>query len=57
MILNNGIRPEIDFELRINQNGFRKGETTICQILALRRIIEGAKEFTLKAIIICIDFS
>ena len=31
--------------------------TTISQILALRRIIEGAKEFNLKAIITYIDFS
>ena len=51
------IRPEIDCKLRINQNGFRKGRTTISQILALRRIIEGAKELNLKAIIIFIDFS
>ena len=50
------IRPEIDGKLRINQNGFRKGRTTISQILALRIIIEGAKEFNLKAIITFIDF-
>ena len=56
MILNR-VRPEIDCKLRINQNGFRKGRTTISQILALRRIIEGAKEFNLKAIITFIDFS
>ena len=41
----------------INQNGFRKGKATISQILALRRMIEGAKEFNLKAIITFIDFS
>ena len=56
MILNR-IRAEIDCKLRINQNGFRKGRTTISQILALGRIIEGAKEFNLKAIITFIDFS
>ena len=56
MVLNR-IRPEIDCKLRINQNGFRKGRTTISQILALRRIIEGAKEFNLKTIITFIDFS
>ena len=42
MILNR-IRPEIDCKLRIKKNGFRKGRTTISHILALRRIIEGAK--------------
>ena len=51
------IRPEIDCKLRINQNGFRKGRITINQILALRRIIKGVKEFNLKAIITSIDFS
>ena len=55
MILNR-IRPEIDCKLRINQNGFRKCRTTITQILALRRIKEGAKEFNHKAIITFIDF-
>ena len=56
-IILNRIRPEIDCKLRINQNGSRKGRTTISQILALRRIIEGAKEFNCKAIITFIDFS
>ena len=51
------IRPEMDCKLRINQNGFKKGRTTNSQILALRRIIQGAKEFNLKAIITFIDFS
>ena len=41
-IILNRIRPETDCKLRINQNGFRKGRTSISQILALRRIIEGA---------------
>ena len=56
MILNR-IRPEIDGKLWINQNGFRKGRTTISQIIALRIIIEDGKEFNLKAIITFIDFS
>ena len=56
MILNR-IRPEIDCKLSINQNAFRKGRTIISQILALRRIIEAAKEFNLKAIITFMDFS
>ena len=55
MILNR-IRPEIDKKLRINQNGFRPGRTTTCQILALRRLIEGVKEYRMPAVITFIDF-
>ena len=42
MILNR-IKPEVDKHLRINQNGFRVGRTTVGHILALRRLIEGVK--------------
>ena len=42
MILNR-IRDAIDPHLRDNQNGFRKGRSTVGQILALRRIIEEMK--------------
>ncbi|XP_072047196.1 uncharacterized protein [Amphiura filiformis] len=55
MILNR-IRPEVDKVLRINQNGFRVGRTTVSHILALRRIIEGVKAKNLPAIITFIDF-
>ena len=55
MILNR-IRPQLDPFLRPNQNGFRTGRTTTSQILALRRIIEGIKEYNLKAVITFIDF-
>ena len=55
MILNR-IRPELDKRLRINQNGFRTGRTTTSQILALRRIIEGVKEYNIPAVITFIDF-
>ena len=55
MILNR-IRPKLDPLLRPNQNGFRTGRTTISQILALRRIIEGIKEHNLKAVMTFIDF-
>ena len=44
------------FSLRINQNGFRPKRTTVAQILALRRIIEGVKGNNLKAILTFIDF-
>ena len=56
MILNR-IRPQIDPFLRANQNGFRAGRTTLGQILALRRLIEGIRSKNLKAVITFIDFS
>ena len=52
----NRIRSVIDVRLRINQNGFRSKRTTVAQILALRRIIEGVKANNLKAIMTFIDF-
>ena len=52
----NRIRNTIDLKLRINQNGFRPKRTTVAQILALRRIIEGVKSNNLKAILTFIDF-
>ena len=55
MILNR-IRSAIDPKLRINQNGFRPGRTTVAQILALRRIIEGVKQKNLPAVLTFIDF-
>ena len=51
------IRPEVDKKLRINQNGFRPGHSTVSQILALRRIIEGVKSNNLPATITFIDFT
>ena len=55
MILNR-IRSEIDIRLRNNQNGFRPKRTTVAQILALRRIIEGVQGNNLTAILTFIDF-
>ena len=55
MILNR-IRPYLDCLLRKNQNGFRSGRTTISQILALRRLIEGVKYKNLETILIFIEF-
>ena len=55
MILNR-IRPKLDPLLRPNQNGFRTGRTTTSQILALRRILEGIKEYNLKIVMTFIDF-
>ncbi len=42
--------------LRPNQNGFCTERTTTSQILALRRIIEGIKEYNLKAVLTFINF-
>ena len=55
MILNR-IRDVLDLKLRPNQNGFRKKRTTVGQILALRRIIEGVKANNLAAVLVFIDF-
>ena len=52
----NRIRSVMDPKLRYNQNGFRSNRTTVAQILALRRIIEGVKANNLPAIITFIDF-
>ena len=55
MILNR-IRSAINPKLRMNQNGFRPGRSTISQILTLRRIIEGVKANNLPAVLTFIDF-
>ena len=55
-MLLNRIRPHIDRYLRKNQNGFRAGRSTVSQVLALRRIIEGLKSKNLSAIITFVDF-
>merc|ERR1712030_833 len=52
----NRIRSVIDPKLRYNQNGFCSNRTTVAQILALRRIIEGVQAYNLPAIITFIDF-
>ena len=55
MILNR-IKPSLENLLRINQNGFRPGRSTTSHILALRRILEGAKAKNLSAVLTFIDF-
>ena len=55
MILNR-IKPSIEQLLRDNQNGFRPGRSTTSHILALRRILEGAKAKNLPAVLTFIDF-
>ena len=48
-MLLNLIQPYIDPLLRLNQNWFRSGTSTIAHILAMRRLIEGIKSHDLKA--------
>ena len=40
-----------------NQNDFRPGRSTITQALALRRILEGVKNYRLPSIMEFIEFS
>ena len=51
------IRPHIEPLLRTNQNGFRPARSTLSQILAIRRLIEGIKDQNLEAVITSVDFS
>ena len=55
-MLLNRLRPHLDPLLRINQNGFRPGRSTISQILTLRRLIEGVRAKQLPAVMIFVDF-
>ena len=55
MILNR-IRGPIDPHLRISQNGFREGRSTVSHILALRRILEECHRNNLPAIMTFVDF-
>ena len=55
MILNR-LKPSLENILRINQNGFRPGRSTTGHILALRRILEGARAKNLPAVMAFIDF-
>ena len=52
----NRIRPFLDPLLRDSQNGFRPERSTIGQILALRRLLEGVRDRSLSAMITFIDF-
>ena len=55
MILNR-ITPAMEEVLRDEQNGFRNGRSTTSHILALRRIMEGARKKNLTAALVFIDF-
>ena len=55
MILNI-IRPHLDPKLRINQNDFRPGRSTVAQILTLRRMFEGVNSKNLPAVLTFVYF-
>ena len=52
----NRIRPSVENLLRDNQNGFRESRSTTSHILTLRRILEGARDQNLPAVMVFIDF-
>lgn len=52
----NRIRPFLDPILRMNQNGFRKGRSTLSQILTLRRVLEEARNYNIDAVLVFVDF-
>ena len=56
-MLLNRIQPHVDPILSWSQAGFRKSRSTLSNILALRRIIEGLKDKNLPLAIVFIDFS
>ena len=55
-LLLNRLVPAVDPLLRNNQNGFRRGRSTISQILSLRRIIEEMKRLNKEFTICFVDF-
>ena len=48
--------PALDPLLRKNQNGFRKGRSTIAQILSIRRILEEMRRLNKEVTICFVDF-
>ena len=56
-IILNRLVPFIDPLLRKNQNGFRRGRSTLSQILSLRRIIEECKLSNRDLALVFVDFS
>ena len=55
-LLLNRIVPALDPLLRKNQNGFRRGRSTIAQILSIRRILEEMRKFNKEVTICFVDF-
>lgn len=57
VLLLNRISSHIEPILRRNQNGFRRGQSTLPQILALQRMIEVIRLSKKKALMLIADFS
>ena len=55
-VLLHRVQPVLEPYLRSEQNGFRQHRGTCHQILALRRVIEGAVKFQTAAVVIFVDF-
>ncbi|KAI8498644.1 hypothetical protein Bbelb_238460 [Branchiostoma belcheri] len=55
-LLLNRIVPAVDPLLRRNQNGFRRGRSTISQILSIRRIIEEMRRCNKDLVLLFVDF-
>ena len=56
MILNRLV-PSIEPLLRNNQNGFRRGRSTLSQILCIRRLIEESQACNKDLALVSVDFS
>lgn len=56
-IILNHLVPFVETLLRNNQNGFRRGRSTLSQILCLRRLIEESKSSNRDLAIVFVDFS
>ena len=50
------VQPVLEPFLRPEQNGFRPHRSTCQQILALRRVIEGATKFQVNVVVVFVDF-
>ena len=55
-LIMNRLRPALDPLLRTAQNGFRSKRTTVGQIVALRRLLEGVRANNLSCVLTFIDF-
>ena len=55
-LIMNRLRPAVDPLLRNSQNGFRPKRTTVGQIVALRRLLEGVRAENLSCVLTFIDF-
>ena len=53
----NRLVPFVEPLLRNNQNGFRRGRSTLSQILCLRRLIEESKACKTDLALVFVDFS